>query len=254
MKGLPLTSSVVVARALGAAPDGVRATAAGVCACCGLAIAVGDMAAPFAVSQSFVDDLSLAARGSPVMCGYCAALMTVEYLRQSGYGAFGADGAHPFRKWADIAAAMLEPPEPPFVMVYATANNQHMAWRAPVNLSREQYYVRVGLRDLRVRRSRLREAVEACRVVGEKLASLRGSKPSQKTLPHPYRALSSDLKDPMHGAFAWMTQSSVYRESESPQERAALEMLRGLSLGETWGLRFVLSRAVEDETHQGEKE
>lgn len=166
----PLTSSVVIMGAMGLAPDGVPAETPGVCALCGLPIAAGDMCAPLSLGSGFMDDLSMAARGSDKICGYCGPLLSADNLRKTGYGAFSAAGVQPFRKWIDVATMLTNPPEPPFVLVYATANNQHMAWRAPVNLSRDLFYVRVGLRDLKIRRKTLLGAVEACRVLGHALA------------------------------------------------------------------------------------
>lgn len=236
MEAHNITSSVVVAKALGFAPDGVPAGKPCSCAMCGLTIQPGDMSAPFAVGASFMDDLSLASRGSDVICGHCAPLISAKGLMASGYGAFGANGAFPFRKWADIASALLEPPEPPFVMVYATANNQHMAWRAPVNFSREAYRVRVGLRDLLIRRSILTSAVDACRVLGEAGGY---STAGKKTLPNPFVMLSSDLKEPEHGRFKRM--GSAFFEAGGPELKDAFDLIQQLTLGETWALRFVLT-------------
>lgn len=162
-----LTSSVVVLKAMGLEPDGIPATTAGVCALCGLDIPEGDLCSPLSLGPGFMDDLSMSARGSHTICGHCGALLTADGLRKTGYGAFSAVGVAPFRKWADIAQQVTEPPEPPFVMAYATANNQHMAWRSPVNFSRDLFYVRVGLRDLKIRRQTVLASVDTCRVLGE---------------------------------------------------------------------------------------
>ena len=154
-----LTSSELICRALKAKPAGVPAEKPGVCALCGAKIKIGDLCAPLKCGPGFMDDLDLAARGSQIICGWCVPHLEVEGLRASGYGAFSLQGTLPFRKWENIASALASPPEPPFVLVQATANNQHMAWRAPVNWSREMFYVRVGLRDLKIRRKYLLEAV-----------------------------------------------------------------------------------------------
>ena len=231
-----ITSSVVVATALKLLPDGVPAKMPCTCALCGLEISEGDVSAPLILGPGFMDDLSLACRGSDTICGYCARLIAVDGLRASGYGAFGANGAFPFRKWVDIASALLSPPEPPFVMTYATANNQHMAWRAPVNFSRDVYRVRVGLRDLLVRRAVLHRAVEACQVLGTLAGYVTTGK---KTLPNPYVMLSSDLKEIEHGRLKKMTGDLFEKGGQEAKE--AFGLIRNLSLGETWALRFVLT-------------
>lgn len=241
MAGLPITSSVIVARALDLEPEGVPATKASVCSLCGLEIRLGELTAPFGVSKSFTDDVSLAARGSGHICGHCSPLLTVAGLTMSGFGAFGADGFRPFRKWADIAAALMNPPEPPFVMVYATANNQHMAWRAPVNFSKNVYRVRVGLRDLLIRRPIIQEAIEICRVLGTAPGIATSTTGTKKTLPNPFVMLSSDLKDIDHGRLTRRLFSDKFLEAKGEAELAALDFVKRLSLGETWALRFVLT-------------
>ena len=244
---MDLTSSMVVTRALGWEPDGVPSKYSGRCAWCGLSIREGDLSVPFSAGPSFMDDLTLASRGSGMTCGYCARLLSAEGLRASGYGMFHAGGVLPFRKWADIARAIQNPPEPPFVALYATANNQHMGWRAPVNLSRDLFYVRVGLRDLKIRRNELLKTVESCNRLGEAM----GVKPTAKSLSHPFAFLSSDLKDAGHGRLRNPKENGFAALSANLPVDA--ERIFGLTLGETWALRFLLSpNAGTQETQQSE--
>lgn len=241
MSALSISSSVIACAALGFVPEGVRAKEAGTCSFCGLHIAQGDLFSPFSVGPGFMDDASLAARGTGLTCGHCATLMTNEGLRASGYGVFTMKGAQPFRKWADISAALANPPDEPFVMVHATANNQHMAWRAPVNFSRDLFYVRVGLRDLKIRHATLMQAVK----VSQEVALAFGYAATAKTLAHPFGTLSSDLKEIGHGSLM------VFRKPKALDAQAHQELLRkhhkeidflmNLTLGETWALRFLLT-------------
>ena len=234
MSGLTITSSVLAAAALDLAPEGVPAKDSGTCTFCGLHIAAGDLCSPFSVSSSFMDDLSLASRGSGLTCGHCAPLMSADALRRSGYGVFARSGLRPFRKWAEITAALTHPPNEPFSMVYATANNQHMAWRAPVNFSPELFYVRVGLRDLKIRHAILMQAVDTC----QKVADAFGFPPTAKTLAHPFANLSADLKEVGHGMF----RGKMWADKEKlSQNRTDIQFLMNLTLGETWALRFLLT-------------
>lgn len=244
-----LKSSELVCRARGDEPAGVLAEQPGVCALCGCEIKPGDLQVSLSLGDGFMDDLYLSARGSQVVCGWCPPTMTADGLKVTGHGVFSPEGVRPFRKWGDIAASLQEPPQPPFVMVYATANNQHMAWRAPVNWSRELFYVRVGLRDLKIRRQVLLAAIDDCALVAEAIDRLKEEKTQQnkqpkagkavkKTLPHPFASLSSDLKDIGHGRF-----KPVAFEAAAKDEliKAALDRLLNLTLGETWALRFLLT-------------
>lgn len=243
---MTLTSSVVVARALGIAPLGEPSQEYGRCAFCGLEINPGDRVVDLKknIFKSFMDDLSMAARGSQVLCGYCAYLKSAAGLKAAGggYGVFSPSGQQPFCKWAEVAEAVTHPPEPPFVMVYTTALSQHMVWRAPVNYSRDLFYVRVGLKDLKIRRQRLLEAVGHCRVLGEALYPPQPPKPgkkaapARKTLPHPFLELAPDLKDTRHGVFNPRIFAEEFSDLSEP-----LRAVMSLTAGEVWALRFVLT-------------
>jgi len=237
------TSSTVIAAARGLEPDGIPSTKDGNCAYCGADIHVGDLQVPFAVGGGFMDDLSLADKGSDLTCGCCVHHISAEGLRETGYGVFSLDhGVMPFRKWVDVREALLNPPSGVFVMTYATANNQHMAWRAPVNYSTEMFYVRVGLRDLKIRRKKLLQAVDVCREV----ALAMGRKEVEgKTLPNPFDSLSPDLKDVNHAGLTYAT--NIWRREafahlkDDEKYQSGIKFLQELTLGETWALRFVLS-------------
>lgn len=235
-----LTSSVIVATALGLRPDGVPAADAGACAFCGLAIAQHDPSVGFKAGSGFMDDLSLAHRGSGMTCGYCAVLMGAKALIATSHGMFSLEeGVKPFRKWADIGRALANPPTGPFCAGYATANNQHMAWRLPVNFSRDLFYVRVGLRDLRIRRPHLLRAVEAC----ERIGTFMGIPPTAKSLSHPFAMLSNNLKDEAESHARLRVRKgngpAIHEAAAALPDEFAL--IQSLTLGETWGLRFLLS-------------
>ena len=245
----PLTSSEVVARAMRLTPDGVESKESGRCALCGKVINEGDLCSPLLLTKAFMDDIYMAARGSNMICGYCPELKTKVGLQKTGFGAFSIkDGALPFRKWKDIGDTLLNPPEPPFVLTYATVNNQHMAWRAPVNLSKDLFYVRVGLRDLKIRRKFLIEAVEHCRILGEAIAVLPKGKKApksdyvKKTRMNPFAGLTPDMKGPVHGII-----KTAALQPDMQHLNHHVEALRNLTTGELWGLRFVLSLEVEIE-------
>jgi CRISPR type IV-associated protein Csf1 len=235
-----LSSSLVFARALNLAPRGMPSAHDSACAMCGLVITKGELAAPFKVGHLFTDDLSISCRGAHLMCGYCVALMDKEILQRNSAGGYGADGVKPFRKWGDIAACLMSPPEPPFVMFYATSKSQHMAWRSPINFSKKAFWVRVGLRDLLIRKAVLLQATHACKALTELLYP-DGYRTDLKTNPHPYLSLSSDIKDINHGRINPKIGPLILTASATQDQRRALILLRNLSLGESWALRFILT-------------
>jgi CRISPR type IV-associated protein Csf1 len=236
---------MVVATALGMKPDGVPSKKETACAFCGSEIHIGDLCVPFSVGGAFMDARSFAAPGSETTCGYCIQVLSAEGLRLTGHGLFSLDnGFALFRKWKDIAAGLENPPAGTFVAVRATANNQHMAWRAPVNMSRDLFYVRVGLRDLKIRRPILLKAVE----VSVKLGEAAGILPSKKSLSHPFAILDPDLKDVSHGRLRTTngidkTPITIWYD-KYPEE---IKFIHSLTLGETWGLRFLLSPNAGEE-------
>ena len=240
------TSSEIMLRALGREQMGVPSTNDGRCALCGKPISVGDSASPLSMTSAFVDDLFMAARGSNMVCGFCAPFLTADGLRESGYGAYSlTEGFIPFRKWGEIAAVLLSPPTPPFVLVRATANNQHMAWRAPVNYNSDVYYVRIGLRDLKIRLSKLHQAVEDSVALGEAINAYFAAKnpalksaPAKKTLPNPFVSMDPDIKSVEHGA---IHHAAYIVAAQYPDMKERLHRLFGITTGESWALRFILT-------------
>src|ERR1035437_1452658 len=122
-----------------------------------------------------------------------------------------------------------------------------MAWRAPVNYSREVFYVRVGLRDVKIRHSFLMQAVEDSIALGEAInkkfddARKPGSSKStvvRKTLPNLFLTMDPDLKDIEHGTI----HKVVYELTAIiPELAVRLHRLQNITLGESWALRFLLT-------------
>jgi len=258
-----MKSSEVVCRASGLVPDGIRFNAKNDgdhlrCAYCGTEIHDGDLYAPFLTSGNFNDRISLADRDSSHICGWCVKVTEAYGLHHTGYGMFSlVDGVIPFAKSVEIAAGLLDPPTPPFVALQRASKNQHMAWRAPVNLSREMFMIRVGDVDLRVRRPLLLKARQAAlrlglrvdaelrgpmnRRTGKRDPYFRGSKLSY--LPHPFNNAGFDpnfkkLEAPRPWAFHHAIDELL--TEDQPQSREDYQLLKTLGLGELWALTFLL--------------
>ena len=228
-----LTSSVIVSRAVGLMPDGIKAKKEGDCAHCGLHIRVGDLHVPFSVGPGFMDEHYLAAKGSDMTCGYCAVLMNKDALYSTAFGVFTETSVLPFRKWFDIDFELRHPPCTPFVMLYSTAKNQHMAWRAPVNFSQDLFSVRVGLRDVRINRPKLLRAFETARRMGKQIG--REVTADSKSFESPFRSLSPDLKN------EGVDCSAMYKDTYDKCSSGDIVELENLSLGEIWAMNFLKS-------------
>lgn len=242
-----VSPSRVVRVSLGLEAVGTPVQKACMCCMCGAELDVGCIGNKSSFSSGFTDDLSLVHRGAnQYTCGDCQALGSTKGLLNSGFGAFSLQGYLPFRKWVDVAYALLNPPPAPFVMCFATAKSQHMAWRSPVNYSAEAFRVRVGLQDLHIRRKRLLEAPEICaRVAAAAFENVKVKKspgPARKTLPHPFISLTADLKDVQQGK---LNPLALKLESSEVPPYAAfaqdMQWLRTLTKGEMWALRFILT-------------
>lgn len=131
------------------------------CALCGRDIAVGDYCEPFKPASGFTDCPSLAAPASRTVCWQCKALWSKDFLMTYAKSVITPAGFFKFASNTAIASAMLHPPEPPFVIIHSTAQQQHLIWRTPVNYSRERFVIRFGTRLFTVSHRRLLAAVTA---------------------------------------------------------------------------------------------
>lgn len=243
-----LSSSAIVCRALGLMPNGVPMKEEGVCCMCGTGLHPGDLFTQTSLGDGFTDGPDMALPGGKCTCGDCTTMMRMKPLMDSGYGVFTEKKHIPFRKWDDITNALLNPPEEPFVACYATSKSQHMAWRSPVNYSREAFRVRVGSRSLLIRRQRLIDAPVICaRVanaafesVSENKAKKKATTGKGKTLPNPFITLSPDLKEINHGVLHPLVGKAL-KAQVYPEITTDVQWLNTLTAGELWALRFILT-------------
>ena len=182
-----------------------------------------------------MDTSSLAAKGSDSVCGACAVMTSSKALNASGYGVYSANETLPFRKWQDVRSALMNPPKGAFVALYATAKSQHMAWRAVVNYSQNLFYVRVGLRDLLIRRSILLKTLETVERMGRQLGRVETKLKTGeiRSLPTPFRGLSPDLKDVNTGLFISKVWTTCAKDD--------IAQVMQLTTGELWAMRFLVS-------------
>lgn len=240
-------ASDIVLHALHIAPDGTPSKEESTCLACGKPIHPGDLCAHFDDKPSFMDDLSLAGRGSSVTCGSCTPLFTKPVMQQISKQVFTADGqVIPIGKWDECASFLREPPQAPFVAVYSTGaavSAMHLAWRAPVTRSRDLLMVRVGIRDVRIRRPVLLSAEKAARALALKMGyedGKAGGKSGPALNPFIGNSVTFDSFDFSRFRVGRADGLSLsIAEASLPQD---LRFLRDLTLGELWGLVFLLNR------------
>lgn len=187
---LPLpTSSQLFRRASGIAPKGSPAPHDCTCVMCAARIQAGEPVNAITkdtFGESFNNKLDMHAAGD-VLCGDCAALWHKDFLMKYSKTYATARGVFKLASNEDIQAFILTPPEPPFVAVYNTRQQQHMIWRTPVCLSTEVLIVRLDDEILHIRRPLLIAAIGAWQRTLARMKSL-----GIKGMPaYPERTLSS---------------------------------------------------------------
>ena len=136
-----------------------------VCAACGQVTPKDSLVADFKPGSGFTDCAALAAPQSAIICWACKAIWTKDFLMVYAKSVITPDGFFKFGSNAAIASFFLSPPAPPFTVVYSTAQQQHLIWRSPVNLSNERFAIRFGTRIFTVRHAAIMRAVAAMRKI-----------------------------------------------------------------------------------------
>lgn len=145
---------------------GLSRVASESCCMCGVHIEDDDChARPFGIA--FNNQPQLRAPESDYICNHCASLDN-SLLQKYAKSVITSDGFYKFASNLDRAYWLLNPPEAPFLMIYGTQKNQHLAWYAPVNQSQEVFYVQLGYQVLRIRKSKLLEANAVAKAFYEK--------------------------------------------------------------------------------------
>lgn len=223
----------LVARAAGIAPLQVQvADIPGRCAMCGHPHEPGTPIAPFAPADSFTDYPSLIAPNSTVICGWCAATWSQDFTQTHLKSIICEQGVFPAASNDHIAYWLLNPPEPPFMLMIGDQKRQHVVWRTPVNLSKDIITLRFGEQLFTIRPKALKEAVDQINVL---ISAFNAS--SKKKRKSPFMSLSRDVDTQMHGLIA--NEILAFVETR-PELQVCLDTINALSSGELWGLTSVL--------------
>jgi CRISPR type IV-associated protein Csf1 len=198
------------------------------CVMCAVPVRAGERCNPVTratFGDSFNNKFDLRAARGRYVCGHCLGLWTKELLQRFGKSYATADGVFKLAADADVAAFLLQPPEPPFIAVVSTAKTQHLVWRAPVNYSRETIMVRFGDAVLTIRRRVLEQAVIDWRRLREIMVegNMKGVAPIR-------------LERMLESKNVGEIRADVAEAAKLAGDHAAMERLSRLSMGEFWGL------------------
>lgn len=159
------------------------------------------------------------------------------------------DGIYPLGKFGQLSGALLSPPAGPSVWVYSTLSvmvTQHLVWRAQVSpFPDELIYLCYGGETQTIRRKRVLDAVDACRVVMDAVATSqpdalvatkRGRKPKRAKAVgrHPFMTLDFNRDATRHAAACVRTEYADMARAAGHGDAVAL--LSGMNAAEMWAL------------------
>lgn len=224
-----LSGSQLYRRAAGIPPLGKPLAHAATCALCAAKLLAGEPASPITnmtFDETFNNKLDVHTKGT-VLCGDCEALWNSLFLQKYSKTYASQDGGvFKLASNEDIQAFILTPPAGPFVAIFNTRKKQHMIWRTPVCLSREQLIVRIDDDVVHIDRHKVLEGIRAWQYCETSMKAL-GMK---GTVSYPDRGLASRSTGSMR--------AGVAREvgGKSPEGARAVATLQALRVGEWWAV------------------
>lgn len=232
------SSSALYCAAAKVAPEAQGTVASdSYCAMCGARLLAGTAANPITkhtFDSAFNNRADLRARSGQYVCGECQALWCKDWMQRYSKTFATRDNVYKFASNDQQAAFLLNPPEPPFVAIFSTKQQQHMIWRTPLSLSRQLYTVRVDNFVLLIRHAVLMEAWRAYRYAEEVMASTPLARTGRKLKP-PAALFSRELARHNMGTLRDDVQALLRQTGDA----WVIETLHNLSLGEWWALNVI---------------
>lgn len=236
-----VSSSAVYRIAAGLTPSGMDVVADDThCVMCGGKISVGALAHKVthkSFDDAFNNKLDLRAMTGTHICGDCDVLWTKDWMQRYKKSFACSDGVFSLAKNEDLCALVLNPPEPPFVAIFSSKQQQHMIWRTPVSYSRDYFFVRLDGDVLTIRRPKVLSALQAYRKAEEIMATVK-PEGRAKLLKPPAALFSRELASSKIGQL----RADVEALLRQTGNEAIIDELHGLGIGEWWvlnALRFV---------------
>ena len=201
----------------------------GQCSHCGKPIARGERYDTVSCGAFFSDTRDLAAY-SGVACGGCLFVRQKAVMTACSFVVITPQGLYPIAKDVHKAWLFLEPPEPPFLAVHSSATMQHLVWRTPVSLSREQFHLRRGPALMSLRPRCIRESIQ---IAGEIAERRRCAGAKSTVTDWLFASFDRAIREDGHGRLS----PQVLAAATSAERRR----LFGLSPGEIWALGHLLT-------------
>lgn len=199
------------------------------CAMCGTDIPAGTPCNPSrGLFDAYFNNKIDLIEGAAAICGHCMALWSKDWLQKYSKTYASRDGVFKLASNLDQALFLHRPPPPPFVAILSTTQQQHLIWRAPVNLDADIVYLRMGDEILRVRR---RHVIERALPAWHALAAMM----KQHGMPGLPAALDREVARFSMG----IVREDVARRSDDSGLGPHVQTLNGLTMGEWWALQVL---------------
>jgi CRISPR type IV-associated protein Csf1 len=236
-----MTASELFCIQAGLSPKGTISSRREICVLCGRLINPGEARSEFRPLPSFMDGPELCARDrSTKMCGYCVHLTKKAVILKTQRVCITRKKVIPAARNAHVKWLLLNPPEPPFILLQNQTKLSHMIWRTPLTLSRQLWFVRMGPRQLTVRLSLVAKALDRFRCIADRVDGLK----LNGRLQHPFNWLDFESRDLNAGRVR--RDIAPYLDSEDE------ELIVNLRPGEYWALAILTTKhEPEDPTNGG---
>jgi CRISPR type IV-associated protein Csf1 len=217
------------------------------CGICGFPICEGETVDVLELSKTFTNARDIANINAHYKCDSCTSVMADQRFQKAlSANVFCSAGVYPANKKIHRGYWLLNPPAPPYLFVLGVTKSQHVAWRAPVNMSHDVILMQHGDDTVKLRSHALREAVEitvALRKMYEEYAQNLATKKTKskfRLMPFTY----SDMKG--QRLFQSEPQRWLLELIETnPEAKLLAEPLFSLTAQECWALDFCLTENLE---------
>lgn len=214
------------------------------CVMCAGSIAAGALAHKVthkSFDDAFNNKLDLKAMTGTHICGDCDVLWTKDWMQRYSKSFACNEGVFSLAKNEDLCALVLNPPQPPFVAIFSTKQQQHMIWRTPVSYSRDYFFVRVDGDVVTIRRPLVLSALKAYHKAEEVMATV---KPEGRAtfLKPPAALFSRELASSKMGQL----RADVEALLRQTGHEAIIEELHALGIGEWWALNALRFADLEN--------
>jgi CRISPR type IV-associated protein Csf1 len=206
-----------------------------ICNRCGRTIEKGEPCAVDLAGKSFTDHYDLVEQAGNETCQWCYAVKGKDIMTALGGTVVTSDGVFPFRSDANRAHFLLNPPEPPYlILINSEKISENLAWKAPVNHSKRIMLAQLGSQVLEIRTDVLKEAFSKCKRLRKMFEDADPDGKVKALGASPFTSLDrKSLKEMSHAQI----QPRFLRFAKDNEEaRSIIKYLTDLTLGEYWAL------------------